>query len=142
MSETDSKIYEEYIQWLERAKSGTETVKPTERFEIPEVRASVMRMRTSIINFKEICEALRRDPRHVFKFYVKALATNGSIHDDYVVLKGKFGLEQLSEVLKNYVEQYVICPICKRPDTHLTREGDFAFLVCDACGARNSVKRI
>jgi translation initiation factor 2 subunit 2 len=132
----------EYLQWLDRAKPSAMQAKPTDRLEIPEFRSSAMKMKTNLMNFREVCQALNRDARHMYKYFMKALATSGSIHEDYVVLKGKFSSAQLSEVLKNYVEQYVICPICRRPDTRIVKEGEFSFLVCDACGARSPVKRV
>jgi len=132
----------EYLNWLERAKPGAVLVKSSDRLEIPEFRSSAMKMKTNLMNFREVSQALRRDMRHMYRYFMKALATSGSIHEDYVVLKGKFSRVQLSEVLKNYVEQYVVCPVCKRPDTRITKEREFYFLVCDACGAKSPVKRV
>ncbi|MCD6263176.1 translation initiation factor IF-2, partial [Candidatus Bathyarchaeota archaeon] len=38
-----------------------------------------------------------------------------------------------------YTKRYVICPVCKRPDTRIVKEKRLAFLVCEACGARSSI---
>ena len=132
----------DYLKWLDRAKPGAVQVKPSERLVIPEFRSSAMKMKTNLMNFKEVSQALNRDMRHMYKYVMKALATSGSIHDDYIVLKGKFASAQLAEVLKNYFEQYVLCPVCKQPDTRIAKEGEFYFLVCDACGAKSPVKRV
>jgi len=132
----------EYLKWLDRAKPGAVLVKSSERLEVPEFRSSAMKMKTNLMNFKEVSHSLNRDMRHMYKYFMKALATSGSIHEDYIVLKGKFASAQLSEVLKNYIEQYVICPVCRRPDTRVVKEGEFYFLICDACGARSPVKRV
>jgi translation initiation factor 2 subunit 2 len=143
LSKTDTaQASAEYLNWLDRAKAGAVQIKATERLEIPEIRSSAMRMKTSLMNFREVCQALNRDMKHVYRYFVKALATSGSIHEDYVVLKGKFASPQLAEVLRNYVDAYIVCSLCKRPDTHLVKEGEFAFLICDACGAKSPVKRV
>jgi translation initiation factor 2 subunit 2 len=139
---SSSQPSEEYLKWLDRAKPGAVQEKPSDRLEIPEFRSSAMKMKTNLMNFREVSQVLNRDATHMYKYFMKALATSGSLHENYVVLKGKFSRAQLSEVLKNYVEQYVICPVCKRPDTRIVKEGEFHFLICDACGARSPVKRV
>jgi translation initiation factor 2 subunit 2 len=36
----------------------------------------------------------------------------------------------------------VICPICKRPDTKIVKERRFHFLICEACGAKSSIRPV
>ncbi|EQD39718.1 translation initiation factor IF-2 subunit beta, partial [mine drainage metagenome] len=38
-----------------------------------------------------------------------------------------------------YTQKYVICSECKRPDTHLSKDGRFTLLICEACGAQRPV---
>jgi translation initiation factor 2 subunit 2 len=40
------------------------------------------------------------------------------------------------------LEGYVICPVCKRPDTRIVKEKRLSFLVCNACGAKSSIKQL
>ncbi|MBY9017446.1 MAG: translation initiation factor IF-2 subunit beta, partial [Candidatus Lokiarchaeota archaeon] len=35
---------------------------------------------------------------------------------------------------------YVLCKICKKPDTEIQRESKKIFLKCTACGAREEIK--
>jgi translation initiation factor 2 subunit 2 len=37
------------------------------------------------------------------------------------------------------MKHFVICPECNRPDTKIERSDRFAFLKCEACGARGSL---
>jgi len=39
-----------------------------------------------------------------------------------------------------YVRDYVICPVCQSPDTRTEKVKKLGFLVCEACGARSSIK--
>ena len=41
-----------------------------------------------------------------------------------------------------YLEGYVVCPVCKRPDTKIVKEKRLSFLVCNACGAKSSIKQL
>ncbi|HEX7482192.1 MAG TPA: translation initiation factor IF-2, partial [Candidatus Bathyarchaeia archaeon] len=45
-------------------------------------------------------------------------------------------------LLQRYLEGYVICPVCKRPDTKIVKEKRLSFLVCNACGAKSSIKQL
>jgi len=62
--------------------------------------------------------------------------------DDRAIFKGRFGEDTFRKLIERYVKEYVICPVCKRPDTVLVKEKRLMFLVCEACGAKSSVSRI
>ncbi|MHA1583557.1 MAG: translation initiation factor IF-2 subunit beta [Candidatus Baldrarchaeia archaeon] len=110
------------------------------RFEIPKVISFIEGKRTLIQNFKEIADTLNRDVKHVLKFFLRELATAGEIEGTRAVFKGQFSNHVLNEIVRRYAQLYVICPVCKKPDTRIVREGRFWFLVCEACGARTSIK--
>jgi translation initiation factor 2 subunit 2 len=132
-----------YNELLERAKSKLPKEKGSgERFGIPAVRSSVIGMRTAIINFKEIAEALNRDPRHLMKFLTNEMATAGNLEETRAVFQGKFPHDTLSRLVTIYAENFVTCPVCKRPDTKVVKERRLFFLVCEACGAKSSIKAI
>jgi hypothetical protein len=48
----------------------------------------------------------------------------------------------VNKKLDEYVNRYVICKECKRPDTKLVKEDRISFLKCEACGAKSSIKAI
>ena len=62
----------DYKELLERAHSQLPSdISEHKRFEVPQPRSFINGMRTILANFKEICDALNRDPRHVLKFFSK-----------------------------------------------------------------------
>ncbi len=109
------------------------------RFEIPKPQISIIGMRTVLHNFKEICETLNRDSHHFLRFLSRELATAGTLDDTRVIFQGRFSEDTIDRLIKRYAKEYVICPICKRPDTKIVKEGRFQFLVCEACGAKSSI---
>jgi len=115
-----------------------------ERFEVPRPRSVVMGRRgpTILYNFKEICEALNRDPAHVLRFLSKEMATAGTIDGSRIIFKGIFDSETLKRLIDRYVRDFVTCPVCKRPDTKIVKEKRLYFLVCEACGAKSPLKPI
>jgi translation initiation factor 2 subunit 2 len=113
-----------------------------ERLEMPRIMIQTVGMRTTIANFKEIADSLNRDPQHILKFLTREMATAATFHDSRAIFQGKFQRDSFERLLQRYLESYVVCPVCKRPDTTIVKEKRLAFLVCNACGARSSIKQL
>lgn len=132
-----------YDDLLKRAcEQMPEVSAKQERLEMPRILIQTVGMRTIINNFKEISDSLDRDPMHVLKFLTREMATAATFHDSRAIFQGKFHRDSFERLLQRYLEAYVVCPVCKRPDTRIVREKRLAFLVCNACGARSSIKQI
>ena len=113
-----------------------------ERLELPRLFITTVGMRTIISNFKEVADAFDRDPQHVVKFLTREMATAATFHDSRAIFQGKFKRESFERLFQRYLEGYVICSVCKRPDTKVVKEKRLSFLVCNACGAKSSIKQL
>ena len=132
-----------YDELLKRACSQMPQVSlKRERLELPRLFISTVGMRTIISNFKEAADVLDRDPQHILKFLTREMATAATFHDSRAIFQGKFQRGVFERLLQRYMESFVICPVCKRPDTKIVKEKRLAFLVCNACGARSSIKQL
>jgi translation initiation factor 2 subunit 2 len=132
-----------YEQLLQRAKSALpEALTTGERFQIPEADIVVEGKTTILRNFMDIVEAIRRDPSMVLTYLLRELGTAGALDGRRVVFKGKVTGQQVADRVRAYVDTYVICQECGRPDTRLVKEDRVAMLECDACGARRPVKSV
>ena len=133
----------DYENLLKRARSQIpEVASKQERLEIPRLRQSVIGMRTTIYNFKEVADALGREPQHLLKFLSGEMATAATMQESRAIFQGKFGADTFERLVQRYVEGFVVCPICKRPDTKITKEKRLSFLACSACGAKSAVKQL
>lgn len=133
----------DYEDLLKRARSQIpEIVSKRERLELPRIGLSIIGMRTMVYNFKEVAETLNRDPRHLLKFLTREMATAATMQEARVIFQGKFSRETLKRLIRRYMESFVICPVCKRPDTKIVKEKRLSFLVCEACGAKSSVRQL
>jgi len=112
------------------------------RFEIPKVKSGTIGMRTYVVNYKEIAEAMNRDPLHLLRYLSREMATAGSIDGARAIFQGKFKTDTLDSLIQHYAQEFVTCPVCKRPDTKIRKEKRFSFLTCDACGAKSSIRTI
>jgi len=133
----------DYKEMLKRARARLPSgVFEHRRFELPQPRGSTIGMRTILHNYKEICEVLNRDPRQMLKFLSKEMATAGTIDGTRAIFQGKFRRDTFERLIKRYVGEFVMCPVCKRPDTKIVKERRLSFLICEACGARSSVRSV
>ena len=132
-----------YDELLKRARSEVPEVKlKKERLEIPRLLVAIVGMRTNISNFKEIADTLDRDPQHILKFLTREMATAATYHDGRAIFQGKFPRDTFEHLLQRYMDNYVVCPVCKRPDTKILKEKRLSFIVCNACGAKSSIKQL
>ena len=132
-----------YRELLERARSQLPSeVREYKRFEVPKPRSYVIGMRTVQSNFKEICDALNRDPRHVLKFFSGEMATAATMQGNRAIFQGKFNNDTFERLIQRYVKEFVVCPVCTRPDTKIVKDRRLLFLVCEACGARSSISTL
>jgi translation initiation factor 2 subunit 2 len=132
-----------YDDLLKRAcEQMPEVSTKRERLEMPRIMIQTVGMRTTIANFKEIADSLDRDPMHLLKFLTREMATAATFHDSRAIFQGKFQRDSFERLLQRYLEGYVVCPVCKRPDTKIVKEKRLSFLVCNACGAKSSIKQL
>ena len=132
-----------YDELLKRACAQMpEVSEKRERLELPRIYTTTVGMRTIISNFKELADALDRDPQHILKFLTREMATAATFQDSRAIFQGKFQRESFERLLQRYLESYVICPVCKRPDTRVVKEKRLSFLVCNACGAKSAIKQL
>ena len=133
----------DYKELLKRARSQIpEVTVKRERLELPRLNYSIIGMRTIVYNFKEVADTLNRDPQHILKFLMREMATAATIQEARVIFQGKFSQETLQRLLQRYMESFVVCPVCKRPDTKIVKEKRLSFLVCEACGAKSSIQQL
>ena len=133
----------DYDELLKRACSQMPEVSlKVERLELPRLFISTVGMRTIISNFKEVSDALDRNPQHIMKFLTREMATAATYHDGRAIFQGRFRQDSFNRLLQRYIESFVTCPVCKRPDTNVLKEKRLAFLICNACGAKSSVKQL
>jgi len=112
------------------------------RFEIPKVKGMIQGNKTIITNLNQIAGFLNRDVEHVLKFFSLELATFGHFEENRAIFVGKFSADLLNGKLKKYMDEFVTCPSCSKPDTKLVKEDRISFIKCMACGSRNPIKSI
>jgi translation initiation factor 2 subunit 2 len=130
----------DYGALLDRAKKELpQTLEAHDRFQVPEPDVMIEGKTTVIRNFGAIAESLRRDPEHVFGYLLRELGTAGTLDGQRVVFKGKVATAQIGDRIESYVDEYVLCSECDRPDTKIVKDGRVLILTCETCGAHRPV---
>jgi translation initiation factor 2 subunit 2 len=131
---------EDYEKLLERAKEKMpDKPEQTARFVVPKVLGHLEGNKTVISNFLQIADTLRRSPDHFLKYILKELATPGEIVKQLVIFKSKVSASKINEKIQQYVDEFVLCKECGKPDTKLVKEGHIYFIRCLVCGAKQPV---
>ena len=110
------------------------------RFELPQVEILWQGNKTIFRNFAEFPKILRRDPDKVLQYLSKEFATPAQAAGEKAVFVGKKDPNDFTALFSRYVKEYLECPTCKSPDTRVQKSNRVTFLVCEACGARSSLK--
>ena len=131
-----------YDQLLDRAFSQLPGLSEEKSdFKIPEADLLVQGNRTIIRNLSQIAEVARRDKSEIAKYLTKELAAPVSIDNQSLVIMAKIQFNTLNEKIRKYFELYIVCKECHKPDTHVQSiDRGYTTIVCEACGARYTVK--
>lgn len=138
--------YKNKYDYLKLLKDGIKQIPKDayskERFEIPVLRSTITGSKTEISNFIEAAKQIYRDPKEIQKYLEKELASPGSIDRQRIIFKGNIGAGIINTKFKRYVEEFVLCHECKKPDTKIIKEGRMTYMKCTACGAKRPIEKI
>lgn len=132
---------ENYEQLLNEAYEKVKPIeKSKERFEVPKIEGHIEGNKTILTNIPQIAGYIRRDQAHLLKFLLKELATPGVFRGNQLILQRKISSSIINDKIQQYINEFVICRECKKPDTELIKESPYLFIHCLACGAKHSVR--
>jgi len=132
-------VYEKLLKRIdsERSKNSAET---DSRFELPPVDVMWEGQRTYLRNFSDFPKIMRRDSAKLLQYLSKEFAVPAERIGDSAMFVGRRDPDDFTRLLKIYVNDYIMCPTCKSPDTRTEKEKRISFLICEACGAKSTIK--
>ena len=132
---------ENYEELLNQAYKDVKVVGGSgERFEIPKIKGHFEGKKTILTNFFSISSQIRRNPEHFQKFLLRSLATSGQTEGERLILNNKISSKKINPKIEEYVNEFVLCKECKKPDTELDKDGKQIIVRCLACGAKHPVR--
>ena len=132
-------VYETLLKRIndKRLKNSAEI---DSRFELPPVDVMWEGQRTYLRNFSDFPKIMRRDSAKLLQYLSKEFAVPAERIGDSAMFVGRRDPDDFTRLLKIYVNDYIMCPTCKSPDTRTEKEKRISFLICEACGAKSTIK--
>ena len=132
----------EYESLLKRIQDKLDDTKKesSTRFELPVVDVMWEGQKTFLRNFSEFAKILRRDPDKILKYLSKEFAVPAERLGDKAMFVGRRAPDDFTRLFQIYVKDYLECHTCKSPDTRISKENRISFLICEACGAKSTLK--
>lgn len=96
--------------------------------------------RTLFVNFKDICDIVRRQPDHLVAFLLAEIGTSGYLdRQQRLVFRGRYTPKNVEAIIRRYIDEYVLCSVCRSPDTILSKDRNLFTLGCNLCGFEQSL---
>ena len=132
----------EYESLLKRIEGGLakESGLAKSRLEMPIVDVMWEGQKTYLRNFAEFPKVFRRDPDKVLQYLSKEFAVPAERIGDKAMFIGRRDPDDFTRLFRIYAKDYIECPTCGSPDTRIVKENRISFLVCEACGAKATLK--
>ena len=132
----------EYKKLLDRIQENLSEKKDEDnvRFVLPPVDVIWEGQKTFLRNFSEYPKVLRREPDKILQYLSKEFAVPAEKIGEKAMFVGKRTPDDFTRLFRLYIKNYLECPTCKSPDTKVEKENRFSFLLCEACGAKSTMK--
>ena len=130
--------YEKLLKRIE--KNISKKSDSVNRFELPLVDVTWEGKKTILRNFIDFPKALRRDPTIILQYLSKEFAVPAERVGDKVIFVGRRDPEDFKRLFEIYLKDYIECQTCMSPDTKVEGEHRISFLICEACGAKSTIK--
>ncbi len=135
-------MMDEYESMLGEAYKSITPTEFCDRFEVKKVEGHHEGTKTIITNFASVVQCLRRDADHVARYLFKELASPGNIEGDRLIFIRKMPSKMINEKIDKYVENFVKCSTCGKPDTEILSDAGKTYLKCMACGLKKEIHNI
>ncbi|MBI5553601.1 MAG: translation initiation factor IF-2 subunit beta [Candidatus Diapherotrites archaeon] len=133
----------DYDQLLQKAYTQLpEKQKETVRLEIPRPDSMIQGKKTIIKNFGAFMKTVRREEAHLMKYLTRETGAPATATEGRLTIGGKFGFMQINKLFDAYLNEFVFCKECRKPDTKFIDQGRLKSLQCEACGAIAPIKRL
>ncbi|KAJ2894707.1 eukaryotic translation initiation factor 5 [Coemansia aciculifera] len=116
------------------------------RYKMPRLQGKIEGkgngIKTVLPNIVDVSRALSRPPAYATKYFGGELGAQVQIEEknEKYIVNGAHDVAKLQDLLDGFIDRYVICGVCKNPETDLIIGKDKNIVrKCMACGKRSDV---
>ncbi|MEM0481145.1 MAG: translation initiation factor IF-2 subunit beta [Candidatus Aenigmatarchaeota archaeon] len=132
------KSYEELLE--EALKKLPEKVEIKDRYALPEINVIYVKNKTIVKNIYEILEKIKRSEKDFKKIFFRIIGIPGRFEKEGLVLNAVISKDVIKRKLEEYVQNFVVCEVCGKPETIIIEEEGIKYLKCEACGAKKIIR--
>jgi translation initiation factor 5 len=105
------------------------------RYKMPDLIIKNETNKTVLVNLKEICVALVIPQEMLLHFLgVECCAITKIDKMNRYMINGLHNKERLNEIIKKFINIFLLCPKCNIPEITLRKKGQIIMKNCSACG--------
>ena len=112
---------------------------PSYRYKMPKLDTNWRKNnKTYFKNLDKVAESLNRTSVEIIKWYGYTLGVNANIKDHS--LNGQYDTKKLQRLFQEYIDNHIICGVCKNPETTYSIVKSKLGKQCASCGGLSKVK--
>lgn len=129
---------------INMAMDGLKAMSKREKLGVKLPTINHTRHKTTIINFKGMCDGLNRgskeDTEYIKRYIEKETGKASSINiKNDLTLEKRETNEKLESVIKRYIKDFVLCKTCSSQVTSIVKIGKLRYIKCNRCGSQNCI---
>lgn len=115
------------------------------RYKMPQLQCKQLSagngIKTSIFNARSIANAIGRTTASLTQWYSYSLAVQAKQvqNGTQIYLNGDHQSKALIDKLYEFIDTFVLCPVCSNPETTYVHRGNSLYLHCTSCGNTSQV---
>lgn len=124
-------------------KDNPDKINKDKKIKIPLPIVQNTRVKTYISNFNQICTSINRDINHMAKFIgVELSCLYGTNKKGEIIIHGRFNVNQLTNIISQYIKTYVKCPNCFSLYTIINKDPIMRLhiLKCNKCTSTRTIR--
>ena len=106
----------------------------TYRYMMPKVQIHSNSKCTSITNTDAICHDIGRTPLCLCQWIKTVTSAAVRIADSQIQIRSPLTDKKLQEIIYDFIDHFILCPVCKNPETVMVPNGSALSSQCHACG--------
>ena len=89
--------------------------------------------RTVVENLENVAKDIERDPILIIEFFKRKFSTNFIFKKGILTTSRDINYKELEIAIREFIEYFVLCSICRLPETTITKNSNKFFLNCKCC---------
>jgi len=109
------------------------------RYKMPILSVKHKKNHTIITNSIDISRALKTQHCYMSKYFAIELGTQSMSSDTGISLRGVHSANMLTTVLNKFIEQFILCSSCHKPEIDYYKGRKKVIVCCRACGHKSTL---